>query len=67
VKDYQNPLVLADTIAMHAAPSLPRCYLTALARFRWFNLDLDNIFLERHSLLQKAASLTLKEKREEKR
>jgi hypothetical protein len=32
------------------------CCLTVLARFGWFNLDLDDIFLERWSLLQEAIS-----------
>jgi hypothetical protein len=39
------------------------CCLTALARFGWSNLGLDDIFLGRQSLLQEAASSTLKIKK----
>jgi hypothetical protein len=42
------------------------CYLAVLVRFGWFNLDLDDILLERQSLLQEAATSTLKIKKEGK-
>jgi hypothetical protein len=41
--------------------------LAALARFGWSNLGLDDILLERRSLLHEAVSSTLKVKREGKR
>jgi hypothetical protein len=43
------------------------CCLIALARFGWSNLSLDDVLLERQSLLQEAVSSTLKVKIEEKR
>jgi hypothetical protein len=42
------------------------CCLAALGRFGWSNLGLDAIFLKRQSLVQEAASSTLKVKKEEK-
>jgi hypothetical protein len=42
------------------------CCLAALARFGWSNLGLDDILLGRQSLLQEAASSTLKVKKGEK-